>query len=155
MVYVIFLLPAHNPVEIFCPIPPQFYINDPVTNETVTRTLVLFAPVIIRTTLMWTMFVANLILLVAAIFTWLSDTHSRGLKLLKKLPSVKITDEVLFKLSDLSFLMKLVHANRERLQFVKLVLHPISLPMENQNFLGYTWNGFLRRCFIFWSLPIG
>jgi len=29
-----------------------------------------------------------------------------------------------------------------------------TLPTSNQNFLGYKWNDFLRRCFLFWCIPI-
>ena len=121
VVYFLFLVPRRNPVEILCPLPPQFYTTDAVTNETVTRTLVLFSPVIIRTTVMWTMFIANIVLLVGALYTWFNDNKLRGVMLLKKLPSVKVPDKVLSKRSDLSFLMELVYVNRQRLQFVKLV----------------------------------
>ena len=119
-IYFIFLVPSRNPVEIMCPLPPQFYTTDAVTNATVTRTLVLFAPVIIRTTVMWLMWISNILLVIGAIYTWGSAGASpRGVKLLQKLPSVKIADKILFKRSDLSYLMELVYVNRHRLQYVK------------------------------------
>ena len=114
-------MPEHNPVEIYCPLPPQFYYTDSITNEPITRTLVLFGPVVIRTLVMWTMFAANLILILIAIIAWtVISIHNRpGVRLLQKLPSVLTKDKTFEKSSDLRYLMELVYVNRNRLQFVK------------------------------------
>ena len=122
--YYLYLQEERNPVEIYCPLPPQFYYSDPKTNKEITRTLVLYAPVVIRTTVMWSMFSANILLMLSAFVIWsyIAKTESPGLRLLKKLPSVKIDDQLLSKNSDLCYLMELVYVNRNRLQFVKYVL---------------------------------
>lgn len=121
VVYHLYLQKERNPVEIYCPLPPQFYYSDPKTNKEITRTLVLYAPVVIRTTVMWSMFSANILLMLSAFVIWsyIAKTESPGLRLLKKLPSVKIDDQLLSKNSDLCYLMELVYVNRNRLQFVK------------------------------------
>ena len=112
-------MPSRNPVEIMCPLPPQFYITDPETNANITRTLVLFAPVVMRTTIMWVMWISNILLAIVAVYLWATSERSPGVKLLKNLPSVKLSDQILFKRSDLSYIMELVYINRQRLQFVK------------------------------------
>ena len=119
-VYWIFLVPSRNPYEIQCPLPPQFYQTDENGAE-VTRTLALFAPVVIRTTILWTMWIANLGLILAAGFVWknCNTANSMGMRLLQNLPSVTIEKKYLTKSSDLSYLMQLVYVNRNRLEFVR------------------------------------
>jgi len=119
-VYWIFLVPSRNPYEVQCPLPPQFYQTDENGVE-VTRTLALFAPVVIRTTILWTMWIANLGLILAAGFVWKNSNtaNSMGMRLLQNLPSVTIDKKYLTKSSDLSYLMKLVYVNRNRLEFVR------------------------------------
>lgn len=70
---------------------------------------------------MWTMFAANLILILIAIIAWtVISIHNRpGVRLLQKLPSVLTKDKTFEKSSDLRYLMELVYVNRNRLQFVK------------------------------------
>ena len=118
----LYLHPKRNPQEISCPLPPQFYYTSVSGQSEITRETFHFSPVVIRTTIMWQMWIANIFLLIAAFKIWVSvpSKNSRGIQLLKKLVSLeKSCEPKLNGYSDLSYLMELVYVNRNRMKYVR------------------------------------
>ena len=112
-----------NPIEIDCPLVPQFHYETTLPNgsvATVTTVRAIFDPVVRRVTLMWIMFVAYLGLAAVGLLLWLQSAFGKnfGMALLQKLPIVD-DDIKNCTFSDLNYLMQLVYVNQNRVKYLK------------------------------------
>jgi len=140
----LFLIPHRNPSEINCPLPPQFYQTDDNGTE-ITHTTFLFSPVVIRTEILWTMVICNIVIAFSALIFWARTPtrHSLGMCLLKQLPAVNMDASMISKNSDLSYLMELVYVNRNRLDYVKFGFNILAASDAKMHTSSRSKKGFL------------
>lgn len=125
IIYRIYLLPANNPFEINCPLPPDLYIHDSERNVTTTSTKVLFTATGLRTRIIWFVWLLNCCLIGAAFCSWArrSSSKTEGMQLIHQLPVIKPEFINFQKDSDLAYLMKLMSRNKHDFPFIKLALN--------------------------------